>query len=49
MVPKENRVGNDIYFDFQEAQRIIAGENPNERILGRYVDQSEVCHLFSGS
>ena len=33
VVPKENRAGNDIYFDFQEAQRIIAGENPYERIL----------------
>jgi hypothetical protein len=33
VVPQENRAGNDIYFDFQEAQRIVAGENPYERIL----------------
>jgi len=33
VVPKENRPGNDIYFDFLEAERIVAGENPYARIL----------------
>ena len=33
VVPKENSPGNDIYYDFQEAQRIVAGENPYARIL----------------
>jgi len=33
IVPKDDRPGHDIYFDFEEAKRIVAGENPYERIL----------------
>jgi len=33
VVPKDDRPGHDIYYDFEEAQRIVAGENPYERIL----------------
>ncbi len=34
VVPQDNRIEHDIYFDYQEAQRIVAGENPYERIQG---------------
>jgi hypothetical protein len=33
VVPKEDPAKADIYYDFLEAQRIVAGENPYERIL----------------
>jgi uncharacterized membrane protein len=33
VVPKDDRAKNDINYDYQEAQRIVAGENPYERIL----------------
>jgi uncharacterized membrane protein len=32
-VPEDNRQENDIYYDYLEAQRILAGENPYARIL----------------
>jgi len=32
-VPQENRPGTDISFDYEEAQRILRGENPYARIL----------------
>jgi uncharacterized membrane protein len=33
VVPKDDRPVTDIYYDLQEAQRLVAGENPYERIL----------------
>jgi hypothetical protein len=32
-VPKDVDTKSDLYYDFREAQRIIAGENPYDRIL----------------
>jgi len=33
VVPKDDRHKHDIYYDYTEAQRIVAGQNPYERIL----------------
>ena len=33
VVPKDDSEKNDINYNYQEAQRILAGENPYERIL----------------